>query len=141
MLVTAPDGPARAAGASCAPPPVSSRRRLRLLEGEPDQVYLPQVLPMVRERVERLGTNAATLRQTAVDLGHGDLGGAVLEQDLSDQITALQTGPREIRALGAGRCGHDDKAVDAMGPTEKLSPPNRPGPPQPRDIEREGPQR
>lgn len=142
VVATAPDGPARELLGQLRPAAGELDARLRLLESEPDQAYLAQILPMVREPVERLCTNASTLRQTALDLGQNDLGHAVLEQDLCDQITALQAGAREIRALEAGRGGPDDPAAEPMGPTENLSPPpRRPDPTRPGDIEHNGPQR
>jgi len=77
--------------------------RLRLLEGESDQSYLAQVLPVVRERVEQLCNDATALRRTALVLGQSPLGSEVLEQDLRDQIRGLQAGAQEIGALDTDR--------------------------------------
>ncbi len=99
----APHGAAQGLLEQLRPAVAALDARLRLLEGEPDQSYLAQVLPVVRERVEQLCNDATALRRTALVLGQSPLGSEVLEQDLRDQIRGLQAGAQEIGALDTDR--------------------------------------
>lgn len=74
---------------------------LQLLQGEPDQGYLAEALPALRERAEAVQRDALSLRQAALRL-HSEadyLQRTLAEQDLRDAVTGLEAGMAEIRAL------------------------------------------
>lgn len=75
--------------------------RLRLLQHEPDQVFLASALPPLRDRVAAITADARSLRQTALRWveDSDEPTRAQAEQDPRDQIAGLQAGLAEIRAL------------------------------------------
>lgn len=75
--------------------------QLRLVQSEPDQTYLQQVLPPLRERVHSVDSDAVRLRRTALRLqSEGDrLQRTMLEDDLRDSVAGLEAGLTEIQQL------------------------------------------
>lgn len=97
--------------------------RLQLLVDEPDTGLLTRLLPRLRERVAAITANSSALRQTALQFGE-ELDAsrrALLEQDLHDEIAGLESGVREVRALGSTgehRAPSDDPAP-GTGPNDE----------------------
>lgn len=75
--------------------------QLRLVQSEPDQIYLQQVLPSLRERVHSADSDAVRLRRTALRLqSEGNrLQRTLLEDDLRDSVAGLEAGLTEIQQL------------------------------------------
>lgn len=75
--------------------------QVRLVQSEPDQIYLLQVLPSLRERVHSADSDAVRLRRTALRFqSEGNrLQRTLLEDDLRDSVAGLEAGLTEIQQL------------------------------------------